>query len=52
MNPFLPSLSDFAEPWHTDAACRSHPNPDLWHPAPTDRDSAYLAKHICSTSPP
>lgn len=39
------------EPWMDDAACRSHPNPDLWFP-PTSNPGDYAAAlRICLQCP-
>ena len=37
--------------WHRDAACRNHPNPDLWFPGPGQTAKTEQALAICRTCP-
>lgn len=45
----LPVLDLKALEWHKRAACRNHPNPDLWFPERGGNTRA--AKAICETCP-
>lgn len=40
-----------SEPWMVDAACRNHPNPDLWFPATSLPSEAAPAIAVCLTCP-
>ena len=37
--------------WHARAACRDHPDPDLWFPGPGNNRRAQSAVEICRSCP-